>query len=950
MIPCGPRDRTAAAGGRTRRPAPAATALACALALLLALPATAPPAHAQAAPAAGATAATAPLREVEGIAEYRLANGVQVLLFPDEGSTTVTVNVVYRVGSVQEGYGETGMAHLLEHMLFKGTPNHPDIPKLLAGLGVRTNATTSFDRTNYFSNFNASEATLQAVLRLEADRMLNSRIAAEDLAREMPVVRNEFERTDSNGMATLIQRVQAVAYDWQAYGHPPIGSRADIEAVDIGRLKEFYRRWYRPDRATVMVAGRIDAAATLAQIRAAFEPLPNPATPLPAPPATVEPPQDGERRVLVRRPGGQPAVYAQWHTPAITHPDSAALSVLGAMLSQAPSGPLYKQLVETRRAAQAVAGANARASSGEFAGIAVASTEGDAAALGATLFDVIEGRNRPPFTQADLERVKSQVANGYEQLLRKPELVVMLLSEMVAVGDWRAIFAQLQRLRAVTLDDVDRVAATYLKPSNRTWGEYLPTATPERVVVPAAPPIAEMLAGLDLRSTIAAPERFDATPENLEARTQRRTLPSGIRLSTLPKQNRGNAVTLTMRARWGERSLALAEGSAYEVLGDLILEGSTTRDRQALQDRLLQLKTTASVSSGMQGWALTLNSDRANLIPALEVLAEALQNPALPEAALARDKAARVASLQGLRDRPNQRLDEAWRGHLNAADGLGPEDWWDPRYSMSLDDRISRLQRIGIDDVRAFHQRHWSARDATIGVAGGVPDGLDAALERLFGTWRKDTPPYKRFTAAHRPLPAARLDAAVPNQANAELRMLTRFALKQPDPDYMPMLLAVRILGDDPLVSRLATRVRQQEGLSYGIGANLFAGYFDDRAGLQIQGSFAPANRERILAAVNDEIARALRDGFSADELERARTSLMESRRTRRAADGALVDELLWHAEVGKTFAEMSENDARIRAVTLEQVNAVFRRLVDPARFVTGVAGSFEGVAQNPVK
>lgn len=903
-------------------------------------------------PAPGAAQAPAePLKavaELEGISEYRLPNGLQVLLFPDEGSTTVTVNVVYRVGSMHEGQGESGMAHLLEHLLFKGTPTHPDIPVMLGRRGVRWNGTTSHERTNYFSSFNASDETLALVLRLEADRMLNSRIAKDDLVREMPVVRNEFERADSQPQVVLFQALASAAYRWHPYGRATIGARSDIEQVPIERLQAFYRRHYRPDQATVMVGGRFDAEATLALIQRQFGPLANPAAPPPPPVYTVEPPQDGERRVLVRRTGEQPAVVAAWHVPATTHPDTPALLMLGQLLGDAPAGLLYKRLVETRRAVFAGAAGQARSLNGQFVGVVALPAGGDVGAVTTTLLDTIEGRDRPAFTPAELARARQQWASSYEQLLKKPEAVVLLLSESLAVGDWRSTFALIQRVQAVTLDDVDRVTRTYLKPSNRTVAEYIPTKDPDRVVVPPPPPVAQMLEGLSLQSRIAAPERFDATPPLLESRTTRQTLPSGIRLGLLRKQNRGDAVTLKMEVEWGRRDAALGQRLGFAETGALVLDGSTSRDRQALADELLRLKTQVRIEGHPQGWRLTMTSERDQLLPALAVVADALKNPALPEAALERIKAARVSALQASRERPATRLNDAWRAHLNQAFGLGPDDWWDPRYQSSLDDQISRTLKVGIEDVRAIHRDFWSASGARVGVVGGIPDGLAEALEAHFGAWKKPVPAHERFTAGHLPVPAARFDVELKNQSNAELVMFTNFALKQLGPDFMPLLLATHILGGGTLDNRLADRIRQREGLSYGVGAHLQSNYFDDRSQLRIQGSFAPENRDRMLAAVNEELARALREGFTEAELQRARTSLLEQRRRNRAQDEVLASELLWHFEVGKTFSEMSDNDARLQAVTLPQLGETLRRYIDPAGFVTGVAGSFQGKVQNP--
>src|SRR6056297_1060888 len=286
------------------------------------------------------------LTEIEGISEYQLENGVRVLLFPDQSKQVVTVNMTVFVGSRHEGYGEAGMAHLLEHMLFKGTPLHPDIPKVLKERGARFNGTTWLDRTNYYETLPASEENLELALRLEADRLVNSTIKGEDLESEMTVVRNEFERGENSPTRVLMQRIEAAAYEWHNYGQSTIGNRSDIERVPVVKLRKFYRKFYRPDNVMVIVAGKFDPANALDKIEEHFGALPAPTTPIDDTYMT-EPPQDGERNVVVRRVADIQFAGAAYHIPAGSHPDYAAVRALTYILGDEPSGRLYKQMVET---------------------------------------------------------------------------------------------------------------------------------------------------------------------------------------------------------------------------------------------------------------------------------------------------------------------------------------------------------------------------------------------------------------------------------------------------------------------------------------------------------------------------------------------------------------------------------------------------------------------------
>src|SRR4051794_6183654 len=259
--------------------------------------------------AAAAQALPKKIISIEGVSEYRLPNGLRVLLLPDPAVETVTVHIVYLVGSRHEGYGEKGMAHLLEHLLFKGSAKYPDIKGELTRRGARWNGTTSNDRTTYFETLSATPENLEWAIAMEADRMVNSRVSKADLDSEMTVVRNEFELGENNAGSVLFQRMQQLAFPWHNYGNPIIGQRADIEKVPIDKLQAFYRLWYQPDNAVLLVAGRFEEPRALELVVRHFGAIAKPARTLPSF-YTEEPTQDGERSVTLERAGDNQLVQA----------------------------------------------------------------------------------------------------------------------------------------------------------------------------------------------------------------------------------------------------------------------------------------------------------------------------------------------------------------------------------------------------------------------------------------------------------------------------------------------------------------------------------------------------------------------------------------------------------------------------------------------------------------
>jgi len=892
-------------------------------------------------PLAAASAAVVALpervRELGGIEEYRLPNGLQVLLFPDATQTTTTVNITYRVGSRHEAPGEYGMAHLLEHMLFKGTELQKDIPGQMAQRAVRFNGTTTADRTNYFASFNANAATLDFLLGLEADRMVNSRVARGDLDTEMTVVRNEFERGENQPFAVLSQRVAAAAFAWHPYGHATIGPKSDIENVPIEKLQAFYKRFYRPDNATLLIAGAFDRAATLALIGRHFGPLARPAVPLPQP-YTVEPAQDGERTVVVRRVGGQPLLMAAYHVPAITHPDTAPLIVYGLLMSLQPSGQLYKQLVEPKLALAAGIGGSGGVDPGTTGAYAVLPPGADVAQVETLLLDLAEGRTGKPFEESELVRVRDIAVNSYRQQMKNPEALIQQISGLIAAGDWRLLFQLMEDIPKVTLADVERVRAAYFRPANRTLGRYLPASSVERVEIPAAPPLDQRLASLQGPPKVEEGEQLDPVPAVLESRTQRVNLPSGIALHMLQKQTRGNTVVLQMQLRWGERDATFARNGTGMV-GQLMDEGSAGHTRQQLQDALIKLRASLSISSYDQGATVFVSAERDTLLPALSVVADALRHPLLPQDAFDREIKSAIAGIEASRQEPGVLRQEATRGHYNRARGV---TLGHPDYVMSVDERIANLKETTLADVKRFYADYWSANEAQVSVVGALPDGLPAEVDKLFGDWKKPAAPkFVRHIPRHVAVPPARFDAIARDKANAIVRLHQTLPLNSEDADYAALELAVHVFGGGGLESRLSERVRQKEGLTYGIGASLGASYWGDAGSFSIQASYAPDKRERVIAVVQEEVRRMTEGGVTAGELARAKKDILEGRRQGRADPAALAGGLTSLAERSETWAAAQRRDEALANVTVEQANAAWRKHIKADSFIISTAGDF---------
>src|ERR1039458_2052194 len=422
---------------------------------------------------------------IEGVTEFAFPNGLHVLLFPDNSKPKITVNVVYLVGSRNEGYGETGMAHLLEHMVFKSTKSGREVFKELTDrAGGNFNGTTSYDQTMYFETFNASDENLRWALGLEADRMANMTMQKKDLDSEMTVVRNEMESGENSPLNVLDERVMAAAYNFHNYGKTVIGNRTDVERVPIGNLAAFYQKYYQPDDADLIIAGQFDESTALAMGAQSLGALPRPQRVL-TQPYTVEPTQEGGRFVTLRRIGDIQGIMAVYHIPAALHPDMAPLEVMAQVLGAPQTGRLYKALVDSKKAVSVSMDANAMHDPGVVLAFARLKPEQSIDDAQQVLLKTVEGLASDPPTQEEVDRAKARILKSIELRMTDSQSVAMLLGGDAGDGDWRTIYLMRDEVGKVTLAAVARVAKAYLKSSNRTLGEFIPAATPDRAEIPS---------------------------------------------------------------------------------------------------------------------------------------------------------------------------------------------------------------------------------------------------------------------------------------------------------------------------------------------------------------------------------------------------------------------------------------------------------------------------------
>tara|TARA_R110002049_G_scaffold252890_2_gene428220 strand:+ start:6153 stop:8912 length:2760 start_codon:yes stop_codon:yes gene_type:complete len=860
---------------------------------------------------------------VEGITEYKLDNGLKVLLFPDNSSQTITVNITYLVGSRHEGYGEKGMAHLLEHMVFKGTPNHPDIPKELTAHGARPNGTTSYDRTNYYETFNATDENLEWALDLESDRMVNSYIAKKDLESEFSVVRNEFERSENSPSRVLTQKVVSSAYLWHNYGKATIGNRSDIERVPIENLKTFYKKYYRPDNAVLMVTGKFEKDKTLALIEEKFAGIKTPEIPLRDIP-TVEPAQDGEKRVTLSRVGDLQILSALYHTPAGSHQDFAALSIAEEVLTSNPSGRLYKALVDGKKASSLYSYMRfTKEPSHIYINVNVPSDKSLSEAE-TTMLSLLDDFGNNPITEEELNRAKSNLLKQYDQISRNSSYLGLFMSEFIAAGDWRLSFIQRDRIENMTVEKVNNAIKRYFINTNRTVGNFIPSKQPIRVEIEHTEGLDELVNSYKGKEGYGEGEAFDVSYENIQNRLNSGELQkTPIEYGFIKKNNRGKTVTLSFTFRNGSVDDFMNKGRLASYTARMLDKGTKNNSRQDIQDKLSTLKSSIRFSGSNGRVSANISTTEEYLMETLALMTDMLKNPNFDEAELEKLKTQDLASIEQNKTEP-QFLASKQLGLLNQKYKKGH-----PNYATTLEEDVEEINAATVDAIQEYYDEFYGISDnASLIAIGNIDEqAIKGYFEKEYADFKSDKP-YTPISDAYKLNNAANEKIKTPDKKNAISIGTMSFEGSEEDEDYAALQVASSIFGGGFLNSRIAGRLRQKDGISYGAGGrvNVDSDPKDKNSSIVVYAIYAPENASKVQKGFKEEIARFIEDGITEEELNVAVTSWVQGENVSRAKDNELSGLINNNLYFDRDMMFYKNIEDKVTSLTVDDVNKVIKK------------------------
>ncbi len=889
------------------------------------------------------------IKELGGIEEFLLeSNGLNVLLMEDHSAPVLTFMITYKVGSRNEVTGTTGATHLLEHLMFKGTPTFnkrkgTQIAATLQNIGAIINATTWLDRTNYYENIPNDQ--LELAVHLESDRMRNSLLRAEDKEAEMTVVRNEFAQGENNPVGVLDKELWAAAYLAHPYHHSTIGWKSDIENVPIEKLKEFYDTFYWPNNATVTVIGDFEKSNALELIKKYFGAISS--SPYEIPKVyTEEPEQLGPRRVVVKKVGQLGVVGIGFKSPPGLHEDTYSMLVLNSILTNGKTSRLYKKLIDANKAVSVFTWYAPFKDAGLFP-IYARLTEGVThEEVEKIILDEIENIKSKGVSKEEVDRAISKIIAQTTFGRDGSFAIASQINEAIAKGDWTYYVNYLDNIKSVTAESVQTVVQNYFVEDKSVTGYFIP----KKPGSDDSSKSASMLEKSSHDKLFYRTENEINGTENVVSETP--VVTPAITKSTDIKREKINGidvisvktgvkdvVTFTGSLVAGDYYSPESNSSIADLTARMLDKGTTKNDKFALAEKLENLGATLSFATGKHTIGFNGKCLKKDLKTVIGLLAEQLRYPAFDESEFTKLKTQVSNSFKNSLENTNTRADVEMdrlvfpKGH--------------PNYVPSVQQFIDDVEKATLQEVKDFYKKFYGPKSMIFVAVGDLENEvLDESISSSFSGWSGGVES-KKFDIAKQQTKGSKHVVTIPAKASTTLLVGQATKLKKSDKDYLPLHIGISILGGN-FSARLMSIIRDDEGLTYGI----YSWHTDDiysDGRWQVQGAFDPALLNDGYESTMRELKRWAKEGVTDQELKDKKSTLIGSFKVQLATTNGIAGQVLSFVQRGFNPEYIYEYPENIAAVSLDQVNDAIKKYVEFEDLVVVIAGSVDEEG-NPLK
>lgn len=880
---------------------------------------------------------TPTLALTQNVSKTVLDNGLTVITKEVHTAPVATVQVWYKVGSRQEAPGVNGIAHQLEHMLFKGTNERPiQFGRLFSALGSASNAFTSYDNTVYFGTVQREK--LNALLTLEADRMQGSQIQASQLETEKRVVISELQGYENSPSYRLNRALMRAAFPTIAYGLPVGGTKADVQKFTQAQVLDYYRQHYSPDNATLVVVGDFQTDAVLKAINENFGKVPKSKQSAAASnnqPKITSNPQPGNNKapIVLREAGSASLMQEVYPLPAVNHPDVPALDVMDYILTGGRNSRLYQALVDSGIASGMSGGAATLFEAGWYELSATAAAGKKLETIEQVFSSELSKLSTQGVTEEELNRAKTQLSANVILSLRDITSQAMQLgSDQSTAGDYRHTERYLAQVKTVSLADVQRVAKTYLTPANRTVGFFEPTTL-------TGQPGATSGGGTQTSESFNAGPPVDPAevakylpPLESPGQSQSQSLPeqfslaNGVRVLLL-RDTSSPTVTLSGNLRGGTEFDRADKAGLASLTAENLMNGTKSRDALSLAKALEEKGASLGFSAHREGVDIGGNSLAADLPVLMQTFADVVQNATFPADKL---ELSRQQSLTGLKlemDSPAQ------LGRRTFQQTIYPENH--PFHAFPTAESLKSITR---EDLAQFYQQHYRPDTTVLAMVGNFdPAQVRSLLESKLAGWTASgQAPVANYPQVQLPQKVVQLNAVIPGKSQAVTYLGYR-GIDRKDPRYYAALVLNQIIGGDTLSSRLGTEIRDRQGLTYGIYSYFQAGLQSGPFLVQMQTS--PEDAQKAINSTISLLKQIQDQGVTSNEVAAAKRSITSQYPVGLANPDELAQTILRNEIYGLSKSEIRLFVGQVESVTLEQVNQAAKELLHPNNLVVVTAG-----------
>lgn len=888
------------------------------------------------------------VKSQQKIEEYKLENGFRIILAQNDKENKVFMNTIYLTGSLNDPQGKGGLAHLLEHLAFKGTENiqGEEFQRRLDQYTLMTNASTDYYSTKYTNIIRPEQNSINQVIHLEAERMDKLVLQEKFVPSEISIVKREREVRMDQPFSVLMDQMWKSAYGNQYLGRLPIGDLKELQSIKMHELNKFYRTWYAPNNAVMVISGKFDKTEVLKQIDQNFSSISARQIPAQTQVPVLDSSQIKQRNFLVQK-GSEFAkfnIYLNGRNEKI----KSALALSPALYSMQPSGHLYQSIVETGLST----GVQVTTWLDQdfnlvFIGAIYAPNHDPKKVKAALISGVEKGQ---PFNETELNRVKNLIQNQADSILSNAAALGGRLSDYYVSyqGDWTQYFSDLQRVKNLKLDEVNRTLTEFLVPEHRISGDIQPTPEDQKKALQQQ--AAEPAKTLDQTDSKEEPLKdkveyqyevaeYVKTSKNYllatEKKIQRGKLKNGIQYAFYPTSTRDDKTYATISVDFGTEKSLFNQGEVLDLMAYLMLRGSDQYTLQEIADKSIAAGGGATAIASGNGITIQIVAKKDKFEDFFKFMLAVLKNPKFEQSQFDLIKSQSLSVL----DRPYTEPETV--AALTISRILETYQPGDLRYHFEPDLAKQQMQATTVEKVKQLYQNFFISNHAQIAITGDYQTATMLQLiQQELGSWKAKLP-YQRLSSDYQAYSAKKIHALSEQREFGNYQAILTFPAGADHPDAPALILFSYILGDSQLSSRLAQELREKNALVYSFGSGLNLDDWVDSGALTIEANYTAGKSTQVSQGVYKVLNDLLSQGVTEQELEAAKANILKKRVTALEDERNIHQMLTPQLERNRDLLFREKRDQALEKLTKADVDAVIKKYIKLDQLVEVMADQY---------